>query len=90
MEKWMQAIIIIAVCVIVVFIVRFRKAGQLLLNFGFRVVVGGLVLAIGNKVLHEMHMECMVGINSITLLTCGFLGFPGAVGLFMLRILLFL
>lgn len=90
MDKWMQAAIIIGVCVVVVLLVRFKKAGILLLNFLFRTVIGAAVIWFGNKILLYFQITDTIGLNFITLLTCGFLGIPGAAGLFVLRFLLFL
>ncbi len=90
MDKWMQAAIIVGVCVVVVMLVRFKKASTLLLNFLFRVIIGAAAIWFGDKILLYFHISDTVGLNYFTLLTCGFLGFPGAAGLFVLRFLLFL
>lgn len=90
MEIWMQAAVIIAACVIVILIGRLKKGAMLFVNFLFRAVLGSLTIYVVNTLLLEMQVPCDVGLNFFTVLTCGFLGIPGAAGLFGLRYFLFL
>ncbi len=90
MEKWMQAAIIIGVCVLVIFIVRFRKGALYFLNFLFRAVGGSVIIYLCNLVLAFFEISPQLGLNLFTVLTCGFLGIPGVAGLFCLRFFLFL
>lgn len=90
MEIWMQAAIIIAACVLVILMGRFKKGAMLFVNFLFRAVLGSLTIYVVNTLLLKMQVPCDVGLNFFTVLTCGFLGIPGAAGLFGLRYFLFL
>jgi len=53
-----------------------------LLDFFVRMIVGTLVIWIVNSLLEKMGISGIVGVNSISVLTCGFLGFPGLVALY--------
>ena len=52
------------------------------LDFLLRIVVGMLVIYFVNSLLSRMGFSTIVGINGISVLTCGFLGFPGLVALY--------
>lgn len=90
MEIRMQAAIIIGACLLVILIGRFKKGATLVVNFLFRAVMGSLAIYVVDALLMQMQISCDVGLNLFTVLTCGFLGIPGAAGLFGLRYFLFL
>lgn len=90
MEIWMQAASIIAACVLVILIGKWKRGVVLFVNFLFRAVLGSLVIYVVDTLLLKMQISCDVGLNIVTVLTCGFLGIPGAAGLFGLRYFLFL
>lgn len=90
MEIWIQAAIIIGVCALVLLMGRLKRGAVLLVNFLFRAVVGSLFIYLVDVLLVQLQLSCGVGLNTVTVLTCGFLGIPGAAGLFGLRYFLFL
>lgn len=90
MEIWMQAAAIIAACGLVLLIGKAKRGATLLVNFLFRAVMGSLAIYLVDALLIKLQISCSVGLNPATVLTCGFLGIPGAVGLFGLRYFLFL
>lgn len=53
-----------------------------ILDFLLRIVVGILAMYFVNSLLGRMGFPTIVGINGISVLTCGFLGFPGLVALY--------
>lgn len=90
MEIQMQAAIIIAACVLVILIGSWKRGVVLLVNFLLRAVLGSLAVYVVDTLLLSMQAPWGVGLNPFTVLTCGFLGIPGAAGLFGLRYFLFL
>ena len=77
MEEKTGIIIIITTCVIVLFIVALRKKAQLVLNFLVRMVLGAIVMLFVNDLLEKQGIDVSVGLNAVSLLTAGTLGFPG-------------
>ena len=77
MEEKTGIIIIITTCIIVLFIVALRKKAQLVLNFLVRMVLGAIVMLFVNDLLEKQGIDVSVGLNAVSLLTAGTLGFPG-------------
>ena len=75
------------VCFTVLFIMFFKNKRKYIFTFSFRGVVGCILILLGNYVFKSLGIECFVGINFITLLTCIFLGFPGVCALFFISLL---
>lgn len=75
-EKTGVMIIAIA-CGIVLLITVMRKKAQFILNFLVRMVFGAIVIFFVNDVLEKQGIDVSVGLNAVSLLTAGTLGFPG-------------
>lgn len=52
------------------------------INFVMRCVLGSIAMYFVNSLLAQMGISVNVGINAATVLTSGFLGFPGLVALY--------
>lgn len=75
-EKTGVMIIAIA-CGIVLLITVMRKKAQFILNFLVRMVFGAIMIFFINDVLEKQGIDVSVGLNAVSLLTAGTLGFPG-------------
>lgn len=73
---------IIAVCLIVLAIGAMGQKVEWLINFIFRAVMGTVGIFVINYMLAERQMQVAVGINPLTVLTSGILGFPGVAVLY--------
>ena len=59
------------------------KAGmEKILDFFVRMIVGTIAIWFINLLLEGIGICGVVGVNGISVLTCGFLGFPGLVALY--------
>ena len=77
LEDMAGFIVIIAVCAVVLLIGFLKKRSDLLVNFILRTVLGMIGIYFINEFLKWQNIQVMVGINPITALTSGILGFPG-------------
>ena len=75
------------VCVVVLIITFFKDKMEFLLRFFFRGVVGCVTIYLGNYLFQFLGIDCFVGLNIVSLLTCIFLGFPGVLALFLILLL---
>lgn len=66
-----------SICVIVLFILVLKQRAQFALNFLVRLVMGTIAILFLNDLLEKQGLPLNVGLNAITLLTTGSLGFPG-------------
>jgi len=82
MEKYIGTILIAAVCAIALLVGALRKKSEWLLNILLRGVLGTIAVYFINQTLSDMGIEVGVGINAVTILTSGFLGFPGVAALY--------
>lgn len=82
MGKLNGMIIILIVCVLVLFIVAFGKKIEWLINFVLRAVMGTIGIYFINYFLLSQEISTGVGINPVTVLTSGLLGFPGLIVLY--------
>jgi len=82
MEKYIGTILIAAVCAIALLVGALRKKSEWLLNILLRSVLGTIAVYFINQTLSGMGIEVGVGINAVTILTSGFLGFPGVAALY--------
>ena len=53
-----------------------------ILDFLLRIISGILAISFLNPLLEGMGIPAVVGVNGISVLTCGFLGFPGLAALY--------
>ena len=71
------AIVILAVCLIVLAIGAMGRKVEWLVNFILRAVMGTVGIYAINYMLAARELQVAVGINPFTVLTSGILGFPG-------------
>lgn len=82
MENISGAAAIAGMCVLVLLIVTKGRKAELVLNFLLRSVMGAVGIYFINLFLAAQNISASVGINPITFLTSGILGFPGVVVLY--------
>lgn len=76
------AAVIIVVCLVVLAIGAMGQKVEWLINFIFRAVMGTVSIFVINYLLAGRQMQAVVGINPLTVLTSGILGFPGVAVLY--------
>ena len=76
------AVLIVAACAVILLIGLFRIKSEWLLNVTVRSILGTIGIFFTNLALSAAGIPVGVGINPITVLTTGILGFPGFVGLY--------
>ena len=79
-----------ASCVVVLLIVLRKRRAQLILGFFARMVIGTFCILYTNDLLAAQGIPLSVGINPISLLTTGSLGFGGVALLYGILALKFL
>lgn len=82
MEKYLGTILIVAACVIVLLIGAMRRRTEWLLNIILRGVLGTISIYFINMALAGWGITSGVGINAVSVLTSGILGFPGVAALY--------
>ncbi len=82
MERSSAVAAIIFVCVLVLLIGAFGRKIEWVINFVFRAVIGKIGIYFLNNFLMLKDISVTVGINPMTVLTSGILGFPGLVVLY--------
>ncbi|MDE6663705.1 MAG: pro-sigmaK processing inhibitor BofA family protein [Lachnospiraceae bacterium] len=82
MERSSAVAAIIFVCVIVLLIGAFGRKIEWIINFVLRAVMGTIGIYFLNNFLMLKDISVTVGINPMTVLTSGILGFPGLVVLY--------
>ena len=68
---------ILGVCLVVLLIGALGRKVEWLMNFILRAVMGTVGIYFLNYILASQNVSVAVGINPLTILTSGFLGFPG-------------
>ncbi len=68
---------ILGVCLVVLLIGALGRKVEWLVNFILRAVMGTVGIYFLNYILAAQNVSVAVGINPLTILTSGFLGFPG-------------
>lgn len=79
------AAVILAVCLIVLAIGAMGRKVEWLVNFVLRAVMGTVGIYALNYLLAARQLQVAVGINPFTVLTSGFLGFPGVAVLYAIH-----
>lgn len=82
MEKFGGGAAILVVCVLVLVIGAFGRKIEWMINFVLRAVMGTIGIYLLNSFLITKQVSVAVGINPMTVLTSGILGFPGVVVLY--------
>lgn len=82
MDYYISGMMIVGVCVLVLLIGALRRKKEWLVNFVFRAVTGTVAVFFLNGFLVSRGLAIAIGINPITVLTSGILGFPGLLMLY--------
>jgi len=82
MDYYISGMMIVGVCVLVLLIGALRRKKEWLVNFVFRAVTGTVAVFFLNGFLVSKGLAIAIGINPITVLTSGILGFPGLLMLY--------
>lgn len=82
MEKISSMAAILVVCTLVLVIGAFGRKIEWIINFVLRAVLGTIGIYFLNNFLIASNISASVGINPMTVLTSGILGFPGLVVLY--------
>lgn len=85
MQNMNGMLAILGVCLIVLIIGALGRKVEWLVNFILRAVMGTVGIYFVNYFLESQKLSFVVGINPLTVLTSGFLGFPGVVVLYGIR-----
>lgn len=85
MESYGGMVAILGVCLLVLMIGAMGKKVEWLVNFILRAVMGAVGIYFINLFLTSQEIGVSVGINPVTVLTSGFLGFPGLAVLYGIR-----
>ena len=86
MEIYQGAFFIIIVLAIIMLIMAVKTNSNLILNFVLRSVAGSLLIFGINFCLESAGYSLAVGLNPMSVLTSGILGFPGVILLFGIKI----
>lgn len=86
MDQYIGGFMIIASCIFVLLIGAFRGKKEWIINFILRAVVGTVAVFFLNGFLLSRGISIAIGINPITVLTSGTLGFPGILVLYGINI----
>lgn len=82
LENMTGFVIIVAVCAVVLLIGFLKKKSEVFTNLILRTVIGLISIYFINEFLKWQDIQVMVGINPLTALTSGILGFPGVLLLY--------
>ncbi len=86
MNDGIGIILIIGACAIVLVIGMLKSKMEWLLNVTLRGILGTVAMYFLNSTLATAGITLGIGINAVTVLTCGILGFPGLLALYGLGI----
>lgn len=86
-ERFVSFLIILAALSAVLLIGALRKRAEHLLTFLFRLVTGTMMIYFVNLAVASYNMQFAIGINPVTVLTSGILGFPGVLLLYGINLL---
>ena len=82
MDHRAGAVLIVIACAVILLIGLFRMKSEWLLNLTLRSILGMVGIFFTNFALSAAGISVGVGINPVTVLTTGILGFPGFLGLY--------
>lgn len=85
MDYSQSAIILVGVCGIVLLIGVLRSKLEWVLNFMIRSIGGVVTIYLFNLFLVKQNIAAEIGINFLSVLTSGILGFPGVILLFGIK-----
>lgn len=81
-DKFIGFLIMVAALAAVLLIGALKKRAEWLLTFLFRGVTGTVMIYFINLLITSNNMGFEIGINPVTVLTTGILGFPGVILLY--------
>lgn len=90
MDNYTGIMMVAAACILVLLIGAFRRKKEWIINFVLRAVTGTAAVFFINGFLVSRGVSIAVGINPITVLTSGILGFPGLIMLYGINLYKFL
>lgn len=73
---------LVAVCAVVLFMGVIKRRSEWLLNILMRSILGTIAIYFVNGALAGAGIDLGVGINPVTVLTSGILGFPGLLAIY--------
>lgn len=82
MEKFGGVAAILVVCILVLLIGAMGRKIEWVINFILRAIMGTIGIYFLNAFLIARDISVVVGINPVTFLTSGVLGFPGLIVLY--------
>ncbi len=85
MDVGTGAIFIVIVCILILLMGAFKAKMEWIINFILRGVAGTVGIYFINMFLHNQSINAEIGINTINVLTSGFLGIPGLILLYGIR-----
>jgi len=77
-----RVLLLLLVCMAVLLFGAMKKRMEWLLNIVLRSVLGTIAIYFLNLMLASAGISLGVGINAVTILTCGILGIPGLLALY--------
>lgn len=77
MEIKYAILAVVGVCALVLMIGILRRKAEIVLNFFVRMVVGMVGIYVVNAILAQKGIDLAVGLNAVSALTIGSLGFGG-------------
>lgn len=86
MENSVGMMLIVGACAVVLIMGVVRRRMEWLLNVAMRSILGTIAMYFVNSALAAAGISLGVGINAVTVLTSGILGFPGFLALYGLGI----
>lgn len=90
MNDYMGVMMITAACMLVLLISAFRRRKEWLINIIFRAVIGTAAIFFINGFAVSQGIFIAIGVNPLTVLTTGILGFPGLIMLYAINLYKFL
>ena len=81
-DKFIGFLIMVAALAAILLIGALKKRAEWLLTFLFRGIIGTVMIYFINLLIVSNNMGFEIGINPVTVLTSGILGFPGVLLLY--------
>ena len=82
MSNYVEGFLIAAACVAVLLIGALRRKAEWILNLVMRSILGTIAIYFINMGFASVGYASGVGVNAVTVLTSGILGFPGLLALY--------
>ena len=86
-DKFIGFLIMVAALAAILLIGALKKRAEWLLTFLFRGIIGTVMIYFINLLIVSNNMGFEIGINPVTVLTTGILGFPGVLLLYGINLL---